>query len=354
MCIDVFKKTFCGVICFMTKKPETCAEGSSVRKKRSGRKIWLSVLLSFILLVGCIAYIFRAEIRLAYFAMTTSKEAVQSKQVENDKKTQELLEQIAVQTMRDLTDEERKLLASGELSAADALALIQGITPAIPAETTALAQTNAPVETTGPAAFSVPVETTAIGTTDAAEIPQKTDVSAAVIPEVPSDSEPEISLPVTIEKPVAITTATSAATTATTVSTTVTTTAASTIADSIDKTTLQNRQSEIIAEIYLLRATYLNEIDALIAQTKAAYIALPKEQHTLTGKLTIVEQMIPQGNALEDASDAKMDVLLAELASVLKQLGSSTAIIDEIRQTYDEQKLLKKTELYNEYMPKLN
>ncbi len=297
------------------------------KKKRLGGKIFLTVLLCLFVLIGIAAFVFREEIRLLYFAMTTSEEAVQSQQVENDRKTHELLEEIAVQTMRDLTEEERKLLASGELSPEQAIALIQGM-PILPPQ----------VETTSP------IETTAV-------------ITAAVT--VPATEEPTVSepvqtrpAPITTAEPVTTPVTTPATTVTTTVTTTATTTATTATTAKVDAAALQNRQSEIIAEIYLLRATYLNEIDALIQEMKDEFDALPKEQRNLSGKMMIAEKTLPKGNALEDECDAKMQALLDELTGILKSLGSSTAIIGEIEKTYEEQKMLKKTELYNRYVPK--
>ena len=338
----------------MKKKTETCTEGSSVRKKRFGRKIGLSILLIALLLIGCAAYIFRAEIGLVYFAVTTPKEAVQSKQVENDKKTQELLEQIEVQTMRDLTEEERKLLASGELSAADALALIRGETLPAAVETTCPAAVTTAVplsesSTAVPATELPTPETTAVVT-----LPEPTATTAAT-----TATTAATTVATTAATTAATTVATTAATTAaTTVATTAATTAATTVATTAattknDPTALQTRQSEIIAEIYLLRATYLNEIDALIQGMKDEYAALPEEERGFVAKMKIVEKTMPKGNALEDACDAQMAELLEELEEILTQAGASTEIIEEIEKTYLEQKALKKTELYNQYFPNL-
>ena len=248
------------------------------------------------------------------------------------------------------------------------MALILGETLRVSAETTA------------------PVEgTTAVPTT---EVITSAPVTEPPIPEttaVVSLPEPIVTVPATTAATtvttaaatttttaattVATTAATTAATTvattaATTAATTVATTAATTVTTTVtasttattpaaDQATLLTRQNEIIAEIYLLRATYLNEIDALIQGMKDEYAALPEEERGFKAKMKIAEKTMPKGNALEDACDARMEELLAELTKILQQSGSSTAIIDEIEETYLEQKVLKKTELYNQYFPKL-
>ena len=294
-----------------------------------GRNVFLSILLILLLALGALAFTFREELRLLYFAWTTPTDAVESGQADNDKRTQELLEQLAAETMRDLTEEERQLLASGLLSPEEAMALIRGETkPVTTVEITVPIETTASAETTLPSETQKPAET--IGEPPVTEAP--VPVTSAAQPPI------ETTVVTTVEKPIV------------TAAVTVTTTKAP--AD--DQTALLDRQNEIIAKIYLLRATYLNEIDALIRETKEAYANLPPEQHNLAGKMLAVEQMSPKGNALEDKCDAEMDALLTELEGVLKQLGASTAILAEIKDTYAEQKMLKKAELYNEYLPKMN
>lgn len=330
-------------------------ENTEKKKTKRGAKIALCILLSLVLVIGAAAFVFREEIALIYFILTTPEEAVESQKIENDKKTQELLEEIAVQTMRDLTEEERKMLASGALSMEDAMALIRGETlPAAetssaPEETTSLAA----VVTTAPVTTAEPIVTEVITVTETskAEPPQE-DIPETTAPAV--ETTAVVTKVTTTEATVATTAATTKATTAatTTAVTTVATTVTTATTPKLDET-VQKRQNEIIAEIYLLRATYLNEIDALIQGMKDTYSALPEDQRGLRAKMKIVEDTIPKGNALEAACDAQMEELLTELENLLLQSGNSTAIIAEIEQTYLDQKALKKSELYNEYFPKL-
>lgn len=274
---------------------------SKAAKKRGG-KIFLTVICIIFAALLVVGYIFREEIYIAISAITSSDEAIESQKAENDKKTQELLDKLSDVTMRDLTEEERKMLESGLLSEEEALKLIMGETPA--------------PETTVPAPETTDLPDETAETTEA-------EVTEAVVTE------------------------------ATTAATTVATTETSAAPDAEKIAALSNRKNEIIAEIYLLRATYLNKIDELIKNSKAEYVALPKEKHNMSGKLEMVEKVIiPKGNALEAECDLKMDALLLELDEVLEGLGEDKSLITEVENAYIEQKRLKKTELINTYMPK--
>lgn len=280
------------------------------KKRHRVRNALLIILVLLLLIVGIVAFVFRdylAQIPRLYKGMSYSSDEISSMQADNDKKANELLNNLAVETMRDLTDEERQLLASGELSESDAISLIQGLMPPIDfseVTTDEIDETDVPDETSA-ADTSVDTSATKPAVTTAQTTTKGKDTHEALTPERAAE--------------------------------------------------LQNRVSEIIAEIYLLRATYLNKIETLIADTKAEYIALPKDQHNMKGKMRIIEKsLVPKGNALEAECDTSMNKLLTELEGVLNELGTGTAIIDEIKATYQEQKDLKMAELYNQYASKLN
>lgn len=281
-------------------------------KKNARKRNILLVLVSLFVVLALAAgfVVYRNYSAIAGFlrGMQASSEDLQSQKEQNDQKQQELLNDLVpAVTFRDLTDEERAMLESGLLSEEEALALIRGETLA------PTPSTETPAETT-----AVPVETT---------VPTS-PVTEAVATE-----------PVTTAQ--------------TTAQTTAETTAASSDTVSAGVAAALARQEEIIAEIYLLRATYLTEIDKLIQGAKQEYLALPKEERSLAAKMKIVEKLIPKGNKLEDECDAKMEALLSELTSVLQAQGLPTDVVAQIRATYKEQKEIKLAELYQAYGGKL-
>lgn len=292
------------------------------KKRHPVRNALLIILLILLSAVAAVLFIFGDELMLLYRGLTTTAEAIESQRIENDKKTNELLDRLTVEgTMRDLTDEERAMLNSGELSREEALALIKGETK--PAETTVVIPDNTTAISDAATSSDAPADTTEAADNEQSDVPKTTEPSVQATAPPKQTEKPQVttSTAATTEKPAA----------------------------PEDSEALYARIDEIIAEIYLLRATYLNEIDTLIKNTKAEYIALPKEQHNLTGKMRLVERMIPKGNALEAQCDASMEALLTELKDILDKLSLDTDIIDEIKATYAEQKEIKKTELYNQY-----
>ncbi len=289
------------------------AEG---RKKHTLRNVILISLAVLILALGIMAVAFRRYINIISAGISKSEEQIHSMQADNDKHAHEILNELVAVTMRDLTDEERQMLLNGEITPEEALILIKGGTLDV-------------VVTTGqePTDIAEPVvaQTSAVVTTVTEKI------------EAPVEE--------TVEK-VVVTTAVKPQTTT-----------ASTKPNEKDRENekiLRARIEEIIAEIYLLRANYLNAIDKTIEQARREYMALPKDRHTLQGKMQFVTTvLVPRGNALESECDAEIERLLLELKGVLSDLGESTALVDEIKKVYKEQKDLKLTELTNQYSSKL-
>ena len=106
---------------------------------------------------------------------------------------------------------------------------------------------------------------------------------------------------------------------------------------------------DVISEIYLLRAEFLNKIDLMIADGTAEVEATPKEKRTLTFKIELMNRYMDRGNALEKECDARMELLLSELETALRQSGGDLSLIDEVRALYAQEKKLYKAELYQKY-----
>lgn len=284
------------------------------KKKPSVVKIVLLSILAVILIaITVFLFMYGDKLYIMYRARTTSEEDRIALQKKNDEDTNKLLHSLTPSPMRDLTDEERELLNSGTLTKEEALALIRGEIPILPPSSDEAPST----EPTTPDASTA--ETASIDTTSQSD----------------GDTQPAET---------SVTTQTSA-TEVTTTAPVVTTAPPQYKRDP----KVQQQIDDIIAEIYLLRATYLNKIENLIASTKAEYVALPKDQHNLSGKMRVIERMIPKGEALEAACDAEMEVLLGRLKNILVAHGEDTSIIQEIRNAYTQQKELKQMELYGQY-----
>ena len=106
----------------------------------------------------------------------------------------------------------------------------------------------------------------------------------------------------------------------------------------------------IIADIYLLRAEFINKLDDLIEEGKAEVYAIPKEKRTASVKLAFMNRYLDRGDALEAECDARLEALLADMAAQLKADGGDLSLVDDARALYVQEKKVRKAELYRKYV----
>ena len=282
------------------------------KKRRTGQIVFLCILLLLLAVLGGVVWRYRAGLAILIDNFGKSSEQVSAEREDYEKKTQALLDKLSGGgiTLAALSEADRARLKNGEITPAEAVAIIMGLAGSTAAESTA-----APTEPPAPDATTVPAETTApAGTTVPAETTAPAATTAPVTPVGPATSD---------------------ATTEVTVTAPATSTARSV--------------EDVISEIYLLRAEFLNKIDLMIADGTAEVEATPKEKRTLTFKIELMNRYMDRGNALEKECDARMELLLAELETALRQSGGDLSLIDEVRALYAQEKKLYKAELYQKY-----
>lgn len=282
------------------------------KKRRTGLIVFLCILLLLLAVLGGVLWRYRAGLAILIDNFGKSSEQVSAEREDYEKKTQELLDKLSGGgiTLAALSEADRARLKNGEITPAEAVAIIMGLAGSTAAESTAApTEPPAPDATTAPAETTTPVETTVSDKTT-----QPAATTAPVTPAGPATSD------------------TTAATTA-----------------PAPATSAARAVEDVISEIYLLRAEFLNKIDLMIADGTAEVEATPKEKRTLTFKIELMNRYMDRGNALEKECDARMEQLLAELEAALRQSGGDLSLIDEVRALYAQEKKLYKAELYQKY-----
>lgn len=282
------------------------------KKRRTGLIVFLCILLLLLAVLGGVLWRYRAGLAILIDNFGKSSEQVSAEREDYEKKTQELLDKLSGGgiTLAALSEEDRARLKNGEITPAEAVAIIMGLAGSTAEESTAAPTAPiAPDATTAPAETTTPVETTVSDKTT-----QPAATTAPVTPAGPATSD------------------TTAATTA-----------------PAPATSAARAVEDVISEIYLLRAEFLNKIDLMIADGTAEVEATPKEKRTLTFKIELMNRYMDRGNALEKECDARMEQLLAELEAALRQSGGDLSLIDEVRALYAQEKKLYKAELYQKY-----
>lgn len=277
------------------------------KKKSTAAVVILTVIGVLAAALGLLAYAQRGNLKALRYVSKYSSDELSEKSEKLESEIQSVIEILPEISITPLDEEQRRKLASGELSREDALNLLTGKT----AETTASETTAEPVPGTDAAAEKIQAESRE--TEKTAETPEKT-----------------------VETPENTTAATTEQTSA-----------------QPDMAYLNDEINRVIAEIYLLKAEFLNSIDDLIAAGQEERLAIPKPERTLSVKLNMAAKYAGLGNALEKDCDKQMEALLSELEGLLKLAKSDTTIPAQIRAIYNEEKAIKKARLMDSYWPKV-
>ena len=275
-------------------------KAAAPKKRHTGLVVFLCILLLLLAVLGGVAWRYRAGLAILIDNFGKSSEQVSVERENHERKTQELLDKLSGGgiSLSALSEADRLRLKNGEITPAEAVAIIMGL-----AETTAFAAAS----------------------TDA---PPASDVTVG--PAVP-DAQ-----------------ATSAASAATEPAAAATTAPAGTTAPAA--TTVSPAVQAIIADIYLLRAEFINKLDDLIEEGKAEVYAIPKEKRTASVKLAFMNRYLDRGEALEAECDARLEALLADMAAQLKADGGDLSLVDDARALYVQEKKVRKAELYRKYV----
>lgn len=286
------------------------------KKRHVGLAVFLCIVLLLLAVLGGIAWRYRAGIAVLIDNVGKTPEQASAEQADYERRTQELLDKLSGGgvTLSTLSEADRARLKNGEITPAEAVAIIMGL-----AATTApvTADTTLPPDGSDPAVTTVPVD--------------------PVGPDTPVGP---------VGPDTAATSGTSGATepaafTGTTAPAVTTAPAASTVSPAVQ---------QIIADIYLLRAEFINKLDALIEEGTAEVNAIPKEKRTASVKLEFMNRYLDRGEALEAECDARLEALLSDMTAQLKADGGDLSLVEDARALYIQEKKIRKAELYRKYV----
>lgn len=111
-----------------------------------------------------------------------------------------------------------------------------------------------------------------------------------------------------------------------------------------------DRTSELVAELYVLKSSYLSKLDGVAAQAKAEYAAKPKEERTASWKTAKISKYAGIAAGLEAECDAQVEGIITELKAEIKKTGGDMSIVNSIRSAYESEKQIKKAYYLNKYL----
>ena len=101
--------------------------------------------------------------------------------------------------------------------------------------------------------------------------------------------------------------------------------------------------SELIAQVLVLREQYTAKLDAMYAQAKAEYSAMPESERTKAKLSSWAGGYASLASALEKDCDAQMDAILAEMSRLIKANNGDASILKTMAYSYAEEKSIQKS-----------
>lgn len=256
------------------------------------KKIILIILALLIVFLAVLGVWQRNNIKAFINSLRYSENEISEKLENNNQKLKKIVDETEYINIRGaLTEEEEKALASGEITSEDAMRLVKGDVTL--EELRSSESASAPAE----AQNTVPPENSVSGAPEKAPdaLPQQSD----------GDAQP---------KP------------------------------KTDAEIMQEEVSQIVAEMYVLKSDFVNQLEALSNQAISDYEEGGENKSQVNA---IVESYLPAAGSLETACDQKMNALLARLEESLKKGGGDLGLVNEVRQFYYNEKSLKKSYYLN-------
>lgn len=103
---------------------------------------------------------------------------------------------------------------------------------------------------------------------------------------------------------------------------------------------------ELITTMYVLRATYVGKLEAIVQEAIDEYVA---GDHTPENRQKVVYSKVEELTALEKECDAKVADVVSRMRTLLKDMGQDDTLAKEVEQTYQEEKSLKKAYYVSEF-----
>lgn len=104
---------------------------------------------------------------------------------------------------------------------------------------------------------------------------------------------------------------------------------------------------ELLVQVYAVKARAESGLNACIESAKAEFHALPENKQTQTRKVTISLAKAGELSALQSSCDKDMDRIVSQMRRVLQENGQSTALADQVMETYKKEKSTRMETLKN-------
>ncbi len=108
--------------------------------------------------------------------------------------------------------------------------------------------------------------------------------------------------------------------------------------------------SRYMADLYKLQNEYTAKAEATITQGATYYESIKKHPQDAEARAATITHFTPVVRGIESECDTKVNTLISNLETELKNAGADTSIVASIRTTYAAEKKLKMSYYANKYL----
>ena len=105
-----------------------------------------------------------------------------------------------------------------------------------------------------------------------------------------------------------------------------------------------------VSKLYSLQSQYTGQLQGLVARAKSYYNQQKTEVGAAAAKSSTASMVSGEVVSMEGACDSKVEAALGELSSSLKAIGADTSIVGELRAAYEREKSNQRKAYVNRYM----
>ena len=274
--------------------------------------VLIAVLLVLLLAAGIFGYMYKDKIKILYKGISMSTEDILKEKEQVEERAKQAAKDYGIDEIRPLTEDESEMFKNGELTEEEAINLILGYTEADGQD----AQNQNPSPDNTEPGTQTPPETPTAPKPD-----NSNNTSTANTPHASSSPAPSssgggqsTSAPQTSQKPARY-----------------------------EEDPTKEKVARLLGKMYVLKSQFTGSLEGIEADAKAEYKSLPKEERkSQSAKWRIASEALDKATSLERQCDAEVNVVLNELSSVLTEANQSTALVDEIRNSYESEKEIAK------------
>lgn len=105
-----------------------------------------------------------------------------------------------------------------------------------------------------------------------------------------------------------------------------------------------------VAKLYELQAQYTSQLDGLVGRAKAYYHEQKAQNGSAAAKSSTAAKFSGEVASMENACDAKVEAVISDLTQQLKSVGADTSITSTLRSAYQNEKSIQRAAYVNKYM----